>query len=225
MLRAIELITAAQARTGRAPAPLPVDLHPDRPAFRGFLGPHGPISLEADPTFAAIAAAGGAPALHAETHAVCDGAFLASGEIPRRTAYETGLRRGLRFDAEAAAWVEDALIRDERLVLARVRGKGLVVFTGCSHAGVVNTARHAVDMAGGSVPLYAVVGGFHLADAEPPQLEATIRDLKALGPKVLMPGHCSGWRIKHMIETESPGWLAPSTVGTKFTFSSEVGDA
>jgi len=224
MLRAIQLINSAKAPSSDYTQPLPVDLHPDRPAFRGFLGPYGPISLEADPSFAEIEAAGGAPSLHAETHAVCDGAFLASGEIPRHTAYEAGLRRGLRFDGAAGAWVEDTLIRDERLVLANVRGKGLVVFTGCSHAGVVNTARHAVDIAGGSVPLYAVVGGFHLADAELPQLEATIRDLKELGPKVLMPGHCSGWRIKHMIEIESPGWLAPSTVGTKFTFSSEVGN-
>lgn len=228
MLRAIQLINAAKAQSSdstKAAAPLTVDLHPDRPAFRGFQGPQGPISLEADPSFAEIEAAGGAPSLHAETHTVCDGAFVISGEIPRGTVYELGLRRGMRFDAAASAWVEDTLIRDERLVAARVKGCGLVVFTGCSHAGVVNTARHAVEIAGGGVPLYAVVGGFHLADAELPQMQATIRDLKELGPKVLLPGHCSGWRIKYMIENESPGWLAPCTVGTKFTFSSEVGDA
>ena len=39
------------------------------------------------------------------------------------------------------------------------------MFTGCSHAGVVNASKHAVELGGGA-PLYAVMGGFHLADAD-----------------------------------------------------------
>ena len=101
--------------------------------------------------------------------------------------------------------------------MCKLKDRGIVLFTGCSHAGVINASKHAVELGGGS-PLYAVVGGFHLADAEAPQLHETVQDFKALFPKLLLPGHCSGWRVKCKIEQEMPGCLAPLTVGTKFTF-------
>jgi 7,8-dihydropterin-6-yl-methyl-4-(beta-D-ribofuranosyl)aminobenzene 5'-phosphate synthase len=91
------------------------------------------------------------------------------------------------------------------------------VFTGCGHAGVVNTARNGLTLGRGA-PLYGIMGGYHLADAEPPKLEATVADIKALKPGILLPGHCTGWRAKFVMEKEMPGTLAPSTVGTKFTF-------
>jgi 7,8-dihydropterin-6-yl-methyl-4-(beta-D-ribofuranosyl)aminobenzene 5'-phosphate synthase len=99
----------------------------------------------------------------------------------------------------------------------REKGKGIVVFTGCSHAGVVNASKHALDLAGPAVPLYAVVGGYHLVGPfNEPLVPETVQDLKKLGPKVLLPGHCSGWRVKYEIERQMPGVLAPSTVGTHF---------
>jgi 7,8-dihydropterin-6-yl-methyl-4-(beta-D-ribofuranosyl)aminobenzene 5'-phosphate synthase len=91
------------------------------------------------------------------------------------------------------------------------------MFTGCSHAGVVNASRHGAQLGSGA-PLYAVVGGYHLADAETEQIEETVKGLKALAPKLLLPGHCSGWRVKQAIEIAMPGSLAPSTFGTKFTY-------
>jgi 7,8-dihydropterin-6-yl-methyl-4-(beta-D-ribofuranosyl)aminobenzene 5'-phosphate synthase len=97
-------------------------------------------------------------------------------------------------------------------------GKGIVMFTGCSHAGVVNAAKHAVECMDGSVLLHAVVGGFHLATSEEQQTESTIKDLKKLDPAVLLPGHCTGWRAKFAIERLMPGTLVPCTVGIKITF-------
>jgi 7,8-dihydropterin-6-yl-methyl-4-(beta-D-ribofuranosyl)aminobenzene 5'-phosphate synthase len=91
------------------------------------------------------------------------------------------------------------------------------MFTGCSHAGVVNASKHAVTLAGGSVPLHSVIGGYHLADGDAAKVRDTVKGLKGLDPKILLPGHCSGWRVKYEIEKEMPGCLAPSTVGTKFT--------
>jgi len=90
-----------------------------------------------------------------------------------------------------------------------------VVFTGCSHAGVVNVTKNALEM-GGSAPLYAVVGGYHLVGPNEALIEETIADIKGLNPHILMPGHCSGWRAKNEIERVMPGKLAPSTVGTQF---------
>ena len=90
------------------------------------------------------------------------------------------------------------------------------MFTGCSHAGVVNASKHAVELGQGS-PLYAVMGGFHLADAEPAQIQATAQDLKALDAKVLLTGHCTGWRAKFELQrVMAEGSLVPSFVGSKF---------
>lgn len=92
------------------------------------------------------------------------------------------------------------------------------MFTGCSHAGVVNAARHARTLSGGSVPFHAIVGGYHLAGSDEQQIESTVRDLKDLEPDVLIPGHCTGWRAKFAIEKRMPGQMVPCTVGSKITF-------
>jgi 7,8-dihydropterin-6-yl-methyl-4-(beta-D-ribofuranosyl)aminobenzene 5'-phosphate synthase len=92
------------------------------------------------------------------------------------------------------------------------------VITGCAHAGVVNTAKHAVDLLAGAVPLHAVMGGFHLGADDHEHIRTTVADLKALRPAVLLPGHCSGWRAKFEIERQMPERLVPCTVGAKYTF-------
>lgn len=90
------------------------------------------------------------------------------------------------------------------------------MFTGCSHAGVVNASKHALELGNGT-PLYAVMGGFHLADAEAAQIQDTAQDLKALDMKVLLTGHCTGWRAKFELQRVfEPGCLVPSFVGSKF---------
>lgn len=92
------------------------------------------------------------------------------------------------------------------------------MLTGCSHRGVVNASKEAVKLLGGNVPLYAVLGGYHLASSEAEKVEQTVKDLKVLDPKVLLPGHCSGWRVKFEIEKELPGRLVPCTVGSRISF-------
>jgi len=97
-------------------------------------------------------------------------------------------------------------------------GKGLVVFTGCSHGGVVNAAKSALELTRNAVPLYAIIGGYHLANSADEIVAKTVQDLVKLDPQILLPGHCSGWRVKHEIETAMPTRLCPCTVGTKFVF-------
>lgn len=218
MLEAIRMISVAKSNTD-LPSKLTVDLHPDRPDYRGLATPSGDIvSLEADPTFDEIEAAGAVVVKNGAVHPVLEGFFLSSGAIPRRTAYELGIRGGLRFtrDGDSGTWGPDEAIADERLVMCNLKGKGLVVFTGCSHAGVINACRHAVELAGGTAPLHGVVGGFHLSDNNPEKLASSLEDLKGLGPRVLMPGHCTGWRFKAMCEAAMPGVVAPSFCGTTY---------
>ena len=81
-----------------------------------------PVSLEPDPTFEEIRAAGGTVAKNDSAHTILDETFLVSGEIPRVTSYETGIRRGIRFDIGKGAWEEDTMIRDERFVMCKLKG-------------------------------------------------------------------------------------------------------
>lgn len=162
--------------------------------------------------------------------------FLLSGMIPRVTPYENGLKGAMRYDRDEAEWFSDEQIADERLLMCNLKGtcltyildasdskttgtdKGIVVFTGCSHSGIVNTVKHAVDLLDGSVPLHAVIGGFHLATCDKEHVNHAVKDLKRLDPAVLLPGHCSGWRAKFAIEASMPGTLVPCTVGVRITF-------
>ena len=215
MLRAIDMINEASGREHSKP--VHVDLHPARPDYRGVRPPEMPvISLEADPTFEQIWKAGALVQKNDEPHTVLDDYFLVSGEIPRVTDYEKGLRFGVRYDAAKNEWRPDEKMADERFLMCEIKNKGILMFTGCSHAGVVNASRHSITLGSGT-SLYAVMGGFHLADAEAQQIQATAQDLKALSPKVLLTGHCTGWRAKFELQKEMPaGTLVPSFVGSKF---------
>ncbi|KAI9739403.1 MAG: hypothetical protein M1818_005091 [Claussenomyces sp. TS43310] len=218
MLKALELINAAKADKGISRRGISVDLHSDRPDYRGIQAGLITLSLEADPTFAEIEATGATITRSSEGHTVLDNMFLISGEIPRQTTYETGLKNGIRFSNDTKIWTTDELIKDERFLMCNLKGKGIVVFTGCSHAGVVNTSRNAVELLSKVVPLHAVVGGFHLASSDDEGTRAAVQGLKALGPRVLLPGHCTGWRAKFEIERDMPGRLVPCTVGTRYAF-------
>lgn len=89
------------------------------------------------------------------------------------------------------------------------------MFTGCSHGGVINASKYAASLGDGA-PLYAVMGGYHLADADPEHIQATADAFKTLDTQVLLAGHCTGWRAKYQIEKDMPGRLVPSFVGSRF---------
>ena len=125
MLSAIELINSAKASQSPSStlSKVVVDLHPSRPEFRGVKTPYVLVSLEADPSFEEIEAAGGTVEKNAEAHEILGGYFLVSGEIPRETGYENGIQGGVRYEGEEKGWVEDQEIRDERFVVCHVNGK------------------------------------------------------------------------------------------------------
>ena len=121
------MINAAKEKSDRpgAKRTLVADLHPARPMFRGMKTPVGPISLEADPSFEEIEAAGAKVSKQAEAHTICDGMFQVSGFIPRVAPYELGLRNGMRLDSIVEGWKDDTLMADERLLMCNVKGPNL----------------------------------------------------------------------------------------------------
>ena len=88
-----------------------------------------------------------------EPQLLLDGTAYVSGEIPRVTPFETGLPGQHRLALDGKSWELDELIMDERFVAVNVRGKGLVVFTACSHAGVVNVLTSAQSFLPEHAPL------------------------------------------------------------------------
>jgi 7,8-dihydropterin-6-yl-methyl-4-(beta-D-ribofuranosyl)aminobenzene 5'-phosphate synthase len=212
------VVTAiARARTAAGlPRPV-VDLHPDRPDQRGILLPSGAIfMLPQEPGFDEIAQAGGDIAKHGEPHALCGGFFFGSGAIGRVTSYETGLAGHHSFHGDKGK--ADPLIMDERFVAALVPGRGVTMLSACSHAGIVNACLEAKKQFPES-PVDLVLGGYHLAGkAMEARIDATIGDLKGrIEPRLVAPGHCTGWRAKaQLAATFAPGRYAPSVVGTLY---------
>jgi len=207
----------SEARRRAERSPLLVDVHPDRPDRRGMLAASGKFAmLPEEPSFEEIERAGGEIATHADVHAVAGGLFLGSGDIPRATAYETGLGGHYTWrEGEAAS---DPEIRDERFLAALVRGRGTTVLSACSHSGIVNVGLEALRL----LPEHAIdllLGGYHLAGpAVEDRIDATVHDLGTrVAPRIVAPGHCTGWRASNALATAfGPAGFASCVVGTRF---------
>ncbi|MFC4032284.1 MBL fold metallo-hydrolase [Streptomyces polygonati] len=143
------------------------------------------------------------------------GSVLVTGEVPRTTGYEPG------FPPQQAwlggKWEPDPLVLDDQALIIDIKGKGLMVMTGCGHAGVVNICRYARRLTRDR-PLHAVIGGFHLGGPLfEPLIPRVLADLAELTPSVLVPAHCTGWRAQHAMAARFGEAFIPNTVGTVFT--------
>ena len=141
-----------------------------------------------------------------------DGAALITGEVDRTTEFETGFRGHDAFRAEG--WQPDPLILDDQALVVRLRDRGLVVVSGCGHAGIVNTVRYALKLTG-EQRVAAIIGGFHLSG---PMFEGiidpTVRAFDDLAPSLLVPAHCTGWKAVHQLAARFPDAFVQSAVGT-----------
>jgi 7,8-dihydropterin-6-yl-methyl-4-(beta-D-ribofuranosyl)aminobenzene 5'-phosphate synthase len=137
-----------------------------------------------------------------------------TGQIHRSTPFEQGFP--IHYARMEDQWQQDPWIHDDQAVVLHVKDKGLVVLTGCGHAGAINTIRHAQELTG-IQKVYAVLGGFHLTGALfEPIIPPTVAALKDLSPALIVPAHCTGWRATHAIARELPEAFVPNSVGTRF---------
>ena len=141
-----------------------------------------------------------------------DGSVLVTGEVDRTTPFETG------FAGHEAhlrgSWEPDPLILDDQALVMRFADRGLVVLTGCGHAGIINVVRHAQRLTSES-RVAAVIGGFHLSGPMfEPIIEPTVAAFDELQPALLMPAHCTGWRAVHRLAGRFPDAFVQSAVGT-----------
>ena len=94
-----------------------------------------------------------------------------------------------------------------------------MVFSACSHAGVVNVLKYAARVFPG-IPLHAVMGGFHHAGPGMEQrIAETVRDRKDFDLDLIVPGLCTGFRAVHALLNEFGGGIVvPSAVGRFHVF-------
>lgn len=147
-----------------------------------------------------------------------DGSVLITGEVDRTTDFEHGMPPAHQRWS-GSAWEPDPLVLDDQALVVNVRGKGLVVVTGCGHAGAVNIVRYAQRLTG--VPrLHALLGGLHLNGAFfAPSIGPTVRALTELAPDLLVPGHCTGWRAQHTLAAALPDSWVQGSSGTRYRLS------
>jgi 7,8-dihydropterin-6-yl-methyl-4-(beta-D-ribofuranosyl)aminobenzene 5'-phosphate synthase len=144
-----------------------------------------------------------------------DGSALITGEVDRTAEFETGFQGHDAF--RDGGWQPDPLILDDQALVLRLPERGLVVLSGCGHAGIVNTVRYAQKLTG-ERRIAAVIGGFHLSGPMfEPIIEPTVEALGELSPSLLAPAHCTGWKAVHRLAASFPDAFVMPTVGTTIT--------
>lgn len=146
-----------------------------------------------------------------------------TGEIPRETSFEKGFPYQYTEDSNNEKnLIPDPLIRDDQAIVVNISDKGLVILTGCGHAGVINTINYAKKITGIN-RIHAIIGGFHLpADGGiyEAAIEPTLKEFQRVQPDYLIPCHCTGWKATNRIIETMPERFIQSGVGTTFKFSS-----
>jgi 7,8-dihydropterin-6-yl-methyl-4-(beta-D-ribofuranosyl)aminobenzene 5'-phosphate synthase len=194
---------------------LPIIVHEDMFKTRGVAEKDGKIRK--DPPFPSEDMV--KPAKYVRTkgpHLIADGTVLVTGEIPSETDFEKGSQRNrVLINGE---WRPYPWMWDDRAVAINIKKKGLVVTSGCAHAGIINTIQH-VKRITGVVKVHAVMGGFHLAGKEyEPRISQTVENLKLIKPYLIAPSHCTGWRGIYAIAKAMPKAFVWNSVGNLYKF-------
>ena len=214
MVRALDHIRAATG--GRE---IVYYAHPGMFHQRSAKLPDGGFRIMEDvPSVHTLTSHGARCVVTAEPQGALDGLIFVSGEIPRVTPYETGLPGQHRRTSDGKGWEPDELLMDERFIAINVAGKGLVVLSACSHAGVINVLTHARASFPG-VPLHCVLGGLHLSGTNERIIPQTVAALEQFNLTTIAAGHCTGWRaMTALANAYGDQKLTPLAVGKRMTF-------
>lgn len=130
-------------------------------------------------------------------------------QIQKNVVLSGEVARTVHFEDDKSNFL---LKKDEKLVADRVwdeqfllvKGdKGIYIFVGCSHPGIINCIQSAKSLFPNE-EIAAVIGGMHLKNIGSARLEATIQRFKELGVKMIVPLHCTGlqavWEMKKALQ-------------------------
>ncbi|WP_435280084.1 MBL fold metallo-hydrolase [Streptomyces sp. 1222.5] len=148
-----------------------------------------------------------------------DHTVLVTGEVDRTTEFEHGMPTSHQA-WNGNEWFHDPLVIDDQALVILLRNQGLVVITGCGHAGVINILRQAQRLTG-TRPVHALIGGLHLSGPFfEPIIAPTIAALADISPRLISSGHCTGWRAQHALAAAFPYAWVPSSSGTTYRLTS-----
>jgi 7,8-dihydropterin-6-yl-methyl-4-(beta-D-ribofuranosyl)aminobenzene 5'-phosphate synthase len=191
---------------------MPVVLHPDAWRDRKLVFPSGAELHLVPPDRVSLAAAGFELVEERDRSLLIDGHVLVTGQVERTTDFETGYPG--HFSHTGSAWEPDPRILDDQALVLHLREKGLVIISGCSHAGIINIVRHAQHVSGVHA-VHAIIGGMHLTGgAFDGRIARTLDELVELQPAVVVPGHCTGWKAIHALSRRMPEAYVQASVGT-----------
>jgi 7,8-dihydropterin-6-yl-methyl-4-(beta-D-ribofuranosyl)aminobenzene 5'-phosphate synthase len=213
------MLTALAAISARRGAhDIPFYAHPDMFRKRAMKGRDGTLQMMDDiPSIEELASYGAQVICTKEPQILHDRMFYISGEIPRVTAFEHGLRGQMRRTEDGRSWESDELILDERWLAVHVEGKGLVIFSACSHAGIVNVLKHATEVYP-DIPIHAVIGGLHLSGANEEIIPQTVEAMKNFRLKKIAAAHCTGWRAVSALNVAfGDDIVVPCAVGKRYS--------
>ena len=142
--------------------------------------------------------------------------ILFLGEISKKTDFEKGFPRMYYDENDEAKWDP---IEEDSAIVANVRGKGLVILSGCAHSGIVNTVEYAREVTGID-NVFVVMGGFHLTGSDfEPIIEPTADALKVVNPQYIVPTHCTGRKAVMHLEKKMPDKFLLNMSGTRMIFA------
>lgn len=164
-------------------------------------------------------ALGGAVSVHREAVELAPGVWL-TGPVPR-VHPEKNWSPGVRVQRDGT-WHPDEVLEDAALVIDTEHG--LVVVTGCGHAGVVNILDYARTLVPGA-KIYAVLGGLHLFAAEDSTLDWTAENMRRNGVRKLVGAHCTGlhalYRLRDQLGLDRSSAVV-GAVGARFSLETGI---
>ena len=202
------------ARYGRQR--LPLVIHPEAWRERKVVLPTGAEIRLPPPSRADLEAEGLELVEERGQTLLLDDAVLVSGQVERVTEYERGFP--IHFARVEDRWEPDPLIFDDQNVIVNVRERGLVIVSGCSHAGAVNVMRNAQRLTGDR-RIAGFIGGCHLTGGIFESIiQPTVEAFALADVDRVVPAHCSGWKAVHLLAQRMPAAFVQSSVGTTVSF-------
>lgn len=141
--------------------------------------------------------------------------LITTGEVKRQTDFEeVGI--ALKTINEEGKIIVDSMDDDISLV-ANFKDKGIVIITGCSHAGIVNIVKQAVEISE-KEKIESIIGGFHLVEAPLDRIKKTVEALSEFDINTIFAGHCTGFRAQAELYHIFKDKFLPLQTGMRFEF-------
>ncbi len=197
------------------PKKIPVIVHPSAFVERRFQQDNGACEPMISFDESSIQKSGAILKKKKNPSVIAAGLIYVSGQIARTNNFEQG---SLSLEAKINNRWETDPFYDDQSIAIHVKNKGLVVISGCSHAGIINTVKY-IKKTTGIDKIHAVMGGFHLPGPNMETAIATITEMKKFSLDYIIPMHCTGWQAINAFSSQMPNQFILNSVGTTYLFS------